>query len=139
MRVLIVEDNEGAAYALQRKLRAEGWDTEIAPNGAIGEEKIYGLWDAIIMDFDLGIGFTRGDALVRLRRQIEAEEQVPYATIITYSGSYDGNKLLMDAGANVNVGKMRDRAVVNIIQGLEETHRDSAGEARGECGECAGD
>ncbi|MGI9156883.1 MAG: response regulator transcription factor [Marmoricola sp.] len=51
MRLLLVEDEMRFARALSRGLRADGFQVEVAPDGAIGLERArYGEFDVVLLD-----------------------------------------------------------------------------------------
>ncbi len=72
-RVLVVEDDEDIAQALQRSLRMEGYEVRIAPDGreAIEQGRTFAP-DLVILD----LGLPQIDG-VEVARSLRADDDVP--------------------------------------------------------------
>ena len=86
MRLLLVEDEERLATALQRGLRAEGFVVDVAGDGPTGLDLArHGGYDAMILDVMLP-----GLSGYRVVRQLRAEERwLPVLMLSAKDGEYD--------------------------------------------------
>ena len=86
MRLLLVEDEMRFARALSRGLSADGFQVELAPDGATGLERArYGDFDAVLLDVMLPL--VSGYDVVRTLR---AEENwVPVLMLSAKAGEHD--------------------------------------------------
>lgn len=86
MRLLVVEDEERLALALQRGLRAEGFAVDLALDGVTGLDLArHGSYDALILDVMLP-GLS-GYRVVRTLR--EEDNWVPVLLLSAKDGEYD--------------------------------------------------
>ncbi|HXB65665.1 MAG TPA: response regulator transcription factor [Solirubrobacteraceae bacterium] len=94
-RVLVVEDDEEIAQALQRSLRMEGYDVKIALDGASGLEQAHTfLPDLVILD----LGLPRVDG-IDVARGMRAQDDVPIL-ILTARDALESRVEGLDAGAD---------------------------------------
>ncbi|MBA2416830.1 MAG: response regulator transcription factor [Geodermatophilaceae bacterium] len=86
MRVLVVEDEERLARALQRGLQAEGFAVDLAHDGVTGLERARaGEYDAVLLDIMLP-----GLSGYRVVQALRAEENwVPILLLSAKDGEYD--------------------------------------------------
>ena len=86
MRLLVVDDEERLAAALQRGLAAEGFVVEVAATGPAGLELArFGDFDAVVLDVMLP-GLSGYDVVRRLRAEWN---WVPVLMLSAKSGDYD--------------------------------------------------
>ena len=86
MRLLVVDDEERLAAALQRGLAAEGFVVEVAATGPAGLELArFGDFDAVVLDVMLP-GLSGYDVVRRLRAE---RNWVPVLMLSAKSGDYD--------------------------------------------------
>ena len=94
-RVLIVEDDQEIALALQRSLRLEGYEVRLAGDGVVAlEEATAFLPDVVILD----LGLPRLDG-IDVARTLRAEDDVPIL-ILTARDAVDSRVEGLDAGAD---------------------------------------
>jgi two-component system, OmpR family, response regulator MprA len=94
-RVLVVEDDEEIAQALQRSLRMEGYDVKIALDGASGLEQAHTfLPDLVILD----LGLPQVDG-IDVARGMRAQDDVPIL-ILTARDALESRVEGLDAGAD---------------------------------------
>ncbi len=96
MRLLVVEDERRLATALQRGLRAEGFEVDLAFDGRLGlTMALDGAYDAIVLDIMLpGLNGYRVCAALR-----EAGDATPILMLTAKDGEYDEAEGL-DTGAD---------------------------------------
>ena len=94
-RVLVVEDDEDIAQALQRSLRMEGYEVRIAADGhaALEEGRVFAP-DLVILD----LGLPKLDGL-EVARTLRADDDVPIL-ILTARDALDSRVEGLDAGAD---------------------------------------
>src|SRR4051812_22731967 len=94
-RVLVVEDDEDIAQALQRSLRMEGYEVRIAPDGrdAIAQGRAFAP-DLVILD----LGLPQIDG-VEVARTLRSEDDVPIL-ILTARDAVESRVEGLDAGAD---------------------------------------
>ena len=86
MRVLVVDDEVRFAQSLQRGLRAEGFDVDLAPDGPSGLEAArFGEYDAVILDIMLPR--MSGYTVVKTLR--EEKNWLPVLMLSAKDGEYD--------------------------------------------------
>jgi DNA-binding response OmpR family regulator len=94
-RVLVVEDDEDIAQALQRSLRMEGYEVRTALDGADGLEQAHLFApDLVILD----LGLPKVDGLV-LARSLRERDDVPIL-ILTARDALESRVEGLDAGAD---------------------------------------
>src|SRR5665811_138085 len=94
-RVLVVEDDEDIAQALQRSLRMEGYDVRTAADGQEALEQGRGFApDLVILD----LGLPKIDGL-DVARSLRAEDDVPIL-ILTARDALESRVEGLDAGAD---------------------------------------
>ncbi len=96
MRILVVEDERTVASALRRGLRAEGYDVDVADNGADG------LWMALEGSYDLvvlDIMLPKKNGYQVCKELRDAGSWVPVLMLTAKSGEYDQAEGL-DTGAD---------------------------------------
>src|SRR3954454_527868 len=95
VRVLVVEDDQDIAQVLQRSLRLEGYDVQIASDGgAAREESHASLPDLIILD----LGLPRLDGIDVAKRLREDEDDTPIL-ILTARDALEARVEGLDGGA----------------------------------------
>lgn len=96
VRVLVVEDDQEIAEALQRSLRMEGYDVRVATDGvlALDEARAF-VPDLVILD----LGLPRLDGTEVARRLREGGDEVPIL-ILTARDALDSRVEGLDLGAD---------------------------------------
>src|SRR3954452_12334891 len=94
-RVLIVEDDEEIAQALQRSLRLEGYEVRLAPDGerALADHRAY-VPDLVLLD--LGLPGVDG---IEVARQIRSDGDVPIL-MLTARDAVESRVEGLDSGAD---------------------------------------
>src|SRR5881275_3459438 len=94
-RVLIVEDDEEIAQALQRSLRLEGYEVRLAPDGerALADARSY-VPDLVLLD----LGLPKLDG-VEVCRRLRADGDVPIL-MLTARDALDSRVEGLDSGAD---------------------------------------
>jgi two-component system, OmpR family, response regulator MprA len=94
-RVLVVEDDEDIAQALQRSLRMEGYEVRIAADGeaALEESRVFAP-DLVVLD----LGLPKLDGL-EVARALRADDDVPIL-ILTARDALDSRVEGLDSGAD---------------------------------------
>lgn len=101
MRILIVEDDERLARVMERVLRQEHFDIDVATNGDSGlESALSGIYNAIIVDWML----PRKDG-VQLIRELRAEHVDTPVLMLTARGELPERVQGLDAGADDYLAK----------------------------------
>ena len=96
VRVLVVEDDQDIADALQRSLRMEGYDVRVASDGVVALEDVRAFVpDLVILD----LGLPRLDGTEVARRLREAGEEVPIL-ILTARDALESRVEGLDLGAD---------------------------------------
>ena len=86
VRLLLVEDEMRFARALSRGLRSDGFQVEVAPDGAIGLERArYGDFDVVLLDVMLP-RLSGYDVVRTLRAE---ENWVPVLMLTAKDGAHD--------------------------------------------------
>ena len=94
-RVLVVEDDEDIAQALQRSLRMEGYEVRTAGDGAVALEQSRAFApDLVILD----LGLPKIDGL-EVARSLRAEDDVPIL-ILTARDALESRVEGLDSGAD---------------------------------------
>jgi DNA-binding response OmpR family regulator len=94
-RVLVVEDDEPIAQALQRSLRLEGYEVRVAADGVAALDEAHGfLPDLVILD----LGLPRLDG-IDVARQLRADGDVPIL-MLTARDALDSRVEGLDSGAD---------------------------------------
>jgi DNA-binding response OmpR family regulator len=94
-RVLVVEDDEDIAQALQRSLRMEGYEVRTAPDGRAALEQGHAFApDLVILD----LGLPEIDGL-EVARELRADDDVPIL-ILTARDALESRVEGLDAGAD---------------------------------------
>jgi DNA-binding response OmpR family regulator len=94
-RVLVVEDDEPIAQALQRSLRLEGYDVRLAPDGVAALDEAHAfLPDLVILD----LGLPRLDG-IDVARQLRADGDVPIL-MLTARDALESRVEGLDSGAD---------------------------------------
>jgi two-component system, OmpR family, response regulator MprA len=94
-RVLVVEDDEPIAQALQRSLRLEGYEVRVAPDGVAALDEAHAfLPDLVILD----LGLPRLDG-IDVARQLRADGDVPIL-MLTARDALDSRVEGLDSGAD---------------------------------------
>jgi DNA-binding response OmpR family regulator len=94
-RVLVVEDDEPIAQALQRSLRLEGYEVRVAADGVAALDEAHGfLPDLVILD----LGLPRLDG-IDVARQLRADGDVPNL-MLTARDALDSRVEGLDSGAD---------------------------------------
>ncbi|HZO35523.1 MAG TPA: response regulator transcription factor [Solirubrobacteraceae bacterium] len=103
-RVLVVEDDEEIAGALQRSLRLEGYDVRVSSDGeaALVDARSY-LPDLVILD----LGLPRLDG-IEVARQLRADDDVPIL-VLTARDAIESRVEGLDTGADDYLVKPFDR------------------------------
>ena len=98
-RVLVVEDDEEIAQALQRSLRLEGYDVRLAADGVSALDQAHAfLPDLVVLD----LGLPRLDG-VDVARTLRREDDVPIL-MLTARDAVDARVEGLDAGAAARAG-----------------------------------
>lgn len=101
MRILIVEDDERLARVMERVLRQEHFDVDLAADGDAGlESALTGIYNAIIVDWMLP-----GKDGVQLIRELRAEHIDTPVLMLTARGELPQRVQGLDAGADDYLGK----------------------------------
>ena len=101
MRILIVEDDERLARVMERVLRQERFDVDLASDGETGlESALTGIYDALIVDWML----PAKDG-VQLIRELRAERVNTPVLMLTARGELPHRVQGLDAGADDYLGK----------------------------------
>ncbi len=96
VRVLVVEDDQDIAAALQRSLRMEGYDVRIAADGVIALDEVRAFVpDLVILD----LGLPRLDGTEVARRLRDSGDEVPIL-ILTARDAVDSRVEGLDVGAD---------------------------------------
>jgi DNA-binding response OmpR family regulator len=94
-RVLVVEDDEDIAQALQRSLRMEGYEVRIALDGAAGLEQSHTFVPDLVI-LDLGLPKVDG---IDVARGLREQDDVPIL-ILTARDALESRVEGLDAGAD---------------------------------------
>jgi len=94
-RVLVVEDDEDIAQALQRSLRMEGYDVRTAADGRAALEQGHAFAPDLVI-LDLGLPKIDG---VEVARELRADDDVPIL-ILTARDALESRVEGLDAGAD---------------------------------------
>jgi DNA-binding response OmpR family regulator len=94
-RVLVVEDDEDIAQALQRSLRLEGYEVRIAADGAAGLDQAHAFAPDLVI-LDLGLPKVDG---IDVARELREREDVPIL-ILTARDAVESRVQGLDAGAD---------------------------------------
>jgi two-component system, OmpR family, response regulator PrrA len=94
-RVLVVEDDEDIAQALQRSLRMEGYDVRTAADGRAALEQGHAFAPDLVI-LDLGLPKLDG---VEVARELRADDDVPIL-ILTARDALESRVEGLDAGAD---------------------------------------
>ena len=94
-RVLVVEDDEDIAQALQRSLRMEGYEVRIALDGAAGLEQSHSFVPDLVI-LDLGLPKVDG---IDVARGLREQDDVPIL-ILTARDALESRVEGLDAGAD---------------------------------------
>ncbi len=94
-RVLVVEDDEDIAQALQRSLRMEGYEVRIAADGAAGLEQTHAFAPDLVI-LDLGLPKIDG---IDVARSLREQDDVPIL-ILTARDALESRVEGLDAGAD---------------------------------------
>ncbi len=94
-RVLVVEDDEDIAQALQRSLRMEGYEVRIASDGASGLEQSHTFVPDLVI-LDLGLPKVDG---IDVARGLREQDDVPIL-ILTARDALESRVEGLDAGAD---------------------------------------
>jgi DNA-binding response OmpR family regulator len=94
-RVLVVEDDEDIAQALQRSLRMEGYEVRTAGDGAAGLEQAHAFAPDLVI-LDLGLPQIDG---IDVARSLREREDVPIL-ILTARDALESRVEGLDAGAD---------------------------------------
>ena len=101
MRILIVEDDERLARVMQRVLRQEHFDVDLATDGEAGlEAALTGIYNALIVDWMLPVKDG-----VQLIRELRAEQIATPVLMLTARGELPQRVQGLDAGADDYLGK----------------------------------
>lgn len=101
MRILIVEDDDRLARIMERVLRQEHFDVDVAPDGETGlESALTGIYNALIVDWML----PAKDG-VQLIRELRAGHVDTPALMLTARSELPQRVLGLDAGADDYLGK----------------------------------
>lgn len=96
MRILVVEDEEKMARALQRGLQEEGYTVDVAYDGRVAEDLVQSFrYDLLLLDWML----PRQDGLTLCRRVRSQGEQVPIL-LLTARGTTADKVTGLDSGAD---------------------------------------
>jgi DNA-binding NtrC family response regulator len=120
VRVLVVEDEAGIRLALRGLLRKEGYDVELAQDGAEAVRKLAeGAFDLVLTDLAMGAGPSGMDVL-RAAKERRRETAV---VMITAHGSEKIAVEAMKAGAEDYVPKPFDNDELRLVvtRALERT------------------
>jgi len=100
-RVLLVEDEEPILDGLDALFSAQGWDTTLAPDGAIALDRLAtATYDLVVLDLMI----PRVDGLSVLRRRRQSGDATP-VLILTAKGAEDDVVAGLEAGADDYVTK----------------------------------
>jgi two-component system cell cycle response regulator len=115
-RVLIVDDSPSVRSLLARRLRAQGYELDEAPDGESGAEKaVTAPPDLVITDLHMkGIS---GVQLCRILRSEPATAHVP-VVLLTASGDKRSRFWARSAGAAAYVSKDKIDDLVTLLPGL---------------------
>jgi DNA-binding response OmpR family regulator len=94
-RVLVVEDDDDIAQALQRSLRMEGYEVRTAPDGALGLEQAQAFAPDLVI-LDLGLPLLDG---LDVARSLRERDDVPIL-ILTARDAVESRVEGLDAGAD---------------------------------------
>jgi two-component system, OmpR family, response regulator MprA len=94
-RVLVVEDDEDIAQALQRSLRLEGYEVRVAADGAAGLEQAHTFAPDLVI-LDLGLPKVDG---IDVARTLREREDIPIL-ILTARDALESRVQGLDAGAD---------------------------------------
>jgi DNA-binding response OmpR family regulator len=94
-RVLVVEDDEDIAQALQRSLRMEGYEVRIAPDGPTGLEQTHAFAPDLVI-LDLGLPGLDG---IEVARTLREQGDVPIL-ILTARDALESRVEGLDVGAD---------------------------------------
>jgi len=96
MRILVVDDEPAVRLALERALRLEGYDVELAADGAEALHRLaLGVPDAVVLDLLM----PNVDGLEVCRRLREADDRTP-VLMLTARDSVGDRVAGLDAGAD---------------------------------------
>jgi PAS domain S-box-containing protein len=84
LKVLLVEDQEIAAYAAKKVLESEGFDVDIAVNGAVAIEK-FNQQKYEVMLLDIGLPDTDGFSLAKQFKATEKKSHLPPTLLFALS------------------------------------------------------
>jgi len=101
MRILIIEDDERLARIMERVLRQEHFDVDLATDGEAGlESALTGIYNVLIVDWMLP-----GKDGVQLIRELRAEHVDTPVLMLTARGELPQRVQGLDAGADDYLGK----------------------------------
>jgi DNA-binding response OmpR family regulator len=101
MRILIIEDDDRLARVMERVLRQERFEVDVAHDGESGlEQALSGIYDALIVDWML----PKQDG-VALIRELRSERIATPVIMLTARGELPERVQGLDAGADDYLGK----------------------------------
>jgi DNA-binding NarL/FixJ family response regulator len=108
MNLLWVENHDQFARTATRQFLADHVVTVVPSLAAAREALARGLFEVVLIDFDLDDG--KGDELVR---ELKASPTCP--KVIATSSHEDGNRALMEAGADAVCSKLKFAAINQVL------------------------
>ncbi|HMB91020.1 MAG TPA: ATP-binding protein [Rhodothermales bacterium] len=98
-RLLVVEDNEETCFLIEQLL-AEEYEVRTATNAQDALDAVHGqenehIFDAVLMDINLGGGPSGRDVMQKLRR-LPSYDRIPIAAVTAYALPGDREKLLSE-------------------------------------------
>ncbi len=126
-RVLVVEDNEHAAYLLRTLLEHAGYAVSLSPDGRDALEKLTSMEPVDLMILDLMLPYVSGYQVLIEARQNPKWQHVPIVVVTARTLEMDAVRAL-ETGANDFVRKpfLPEELVARVRRAIELSRRQSA-------------
>lgn len=127
--ILLVEDDRINQIVIEKMLKSEGYEVDLAINGIEAIQKsMYKGYDAILMDIQMPL-LDGLNATEQIRNSRDINEKTPIIALTAFALKGDEEKFL-DAGMDAYLSKPVDRLLlVNTIETLVKEHESKMGEA----------
>ena len=107
-RVLVVDDDEDLLRLMQIKLKKEGFEVRISPNG----ENIFDVVesdmpDAVLLDLTM-----RGVEGAAICRQLKSNEKTQHIRVIVFSANHNISQITKECGADDYIAKPFNKVMV---------------------------